>query len=49
MKTRVGRMTVLVMTALMTALPPFAQSPQQLADDATRYMAMGDSVAAAYK
>jgi len=44
-----ARTTVLVVAALMAALPAFAQSPQQLADDATRYMAMGDSVAAGFK
>lgn len=35
--------------AVAFAVPCAAQSPQQFADDATRYMALGDSIAAGYK
>src|SRR5512137_2543197 len=38
----------LVLAAVFAA-PAIAQSPQQFADDATRYMALGDSIAAGYK
>lgn len=34
---------------LLAASPSWAQSPQQFAPDATRYMALGDSIAAGYK
>src|SRR3954467_13782269 len=34
---------------LTTTTPAMAQSPKILADDATRYMALGDSIAAGYK
>jgi len=42
---------VVLMSAatLATATPAMAQSPKILADDATRYMALGDSIAAGYK
>lgn len=43
------RMSALAALLALTALPAFAQSPQQFAPDATRYMALGDSVAAGYK
>jgi lysophospholipase L1-like esterase len=45
----IARVAVLVLTTAIAAAPAFAQSPQQLAVDATRYMAMGDSLAAGYK
>jgi lysophospholipase L1-like esterase len=35
--------------AVLSAGPSWAQSPQQFAPDATRYMALGDSIAAGYK
>lgn len=38
-----------ILFLLLTAVPVFPQSPQQFADDATRYMALGDSIAAGYK
>jgi lysophospholipase L1-like esterase len=43
------RMTVVAAFFLVAAIPVFAQSPQQFANDATRYMALGDSIAAGYK
>ena len=45
----IGRTAAFVLAAALVAAPMFAQSPQQLADDATRYMAMGDSLAAGFK
>ena len=45
----VARTAASVLVAALVAAPAFAQSPQQLADDATRYMAMGDSLAAGFK
>lgn len=46
---RLFRSTALVLFCLLTPVPALAQSPQQFADDATRYMALGDSIAAGYK
>jgi lysophospholipase L1-like esterase len=43
------RMTVVAAFFLLAAIPALAQSPQQFANDATRYMALGDSIAAGYK
>ena len=45
----IARTAAFVLVAALVAAPMFAQSPQQLADDATRYMAMGDSLAAGFK
>ncbi len=45
----VARTAASMLVAALVAAPAFAQSPQQLADDATRYMAMGDSLAAGFK
>jgi lysophospholipase L1-like esterase len=45
----IARTAPFVLVAALVAAPVFAQSPQQLADDATRYMAMGDSLAAGFK
>ena len=45
----IARTTAFVLAAALVAAPMSAQSPQQLADDATRYMAMGDSLAAGFK
>jgi lysophospholipase L1-like esterase len=49
MMKRIIRTARLVLVASMAAAPLSAQSPQQLANDATRYMAMGDSIAAGFK
>jgi lysophospholipase L1-like esterase len=49
MMKRIIRTAGLVLMASMAAVPLSAQSPQQLANDATRYMAMGDSIAAGFK
>jgi lysophospholipase L1-like esterase len=49
MMKRIIRTARLVLVASMAAAPLSAQSPQQLATDATRYMAMGDSIAAGFK
>ena len=46
---RIARAAALVLVAALAAAPAFAQSPQQIAGDATRYMAMGDSLAAGFK
>jgi len=43
------RMTVVAAFFLLATIPVLAQSPQQFANDATRYMALGDSIAAGYK
>jgi lysophospholipase L1-like esterase len=40
---------LLVLAAVSLPAPALAQSPQVLAPDATRYMALGDSIAAGYK
>ena len=40
---------ILMLAAALVAAPAFAQGAQQLADDATRYMAMGDSLVAGFK
>ena len=40
---------VVVAFILATPVSPRAQSPQQFASDATRYLALGDSIAAGYK
>jgi lysophospholipase L1-like esterase len=45
----IARTAAFVLAAALVAAPISAQSPQQLADDATRYMAMGDSLAAGFK
>ena len=45
----IARTAGFVLVAALVAAPMSAQSPQQLADDATRYMAMGDSLAAGFK
>jgi lysophospholipase L1-like esterase len=45
----IARTAAFVLAAALVAAPLSAQSPQQLADDATRYMAMGDSLAAGFK
>lgn len=39
----------IVAVTTLAASPSWAQSPQQFAPDATRYMALGDSIAAGYK
>jgi lysophospholipase L1-like esterase len=46
---RPARFTASILFLLLTTVPVLAQSPQQFADDATRYMALGDSIAAGYK
>ena len=46
---RIARAAALVLVAALAAAPVLAQSPQQIAGDATRYMAMGDSLAAGFK
>jgi lysophospholipase L1-like esterase len=49
MTKRMAPTMAIVLAAAFAAAPGFAQSPQQLAGDATRYMAMGDSLAAGFK
>ncbi len=49
MKRDITRLAAVLMAAALLAAPAFAQSPQQLDPDATRYMAMGDSLAAGFK
>jgi lysophospholipase L1-like esterase len=49
MRKSIARTWGLVLLAALAAAPVCAQSPQVLSGDATRYMAMGDSLAAGYR
>lgn len=45
----IRRVSLTLVLLALVATSVSAQSPQQFADDATRYMALGDSIAAGYK
>jgi hypothetical protein len=45
----IARTAAFVVVVALVAAPVFPQSPQQLAADATCYMAMGDSLTAGFK
>lgn len=49
MKRAIGVLFVALALGVALAAPASAQSPQQFDPDATRYMALGDSIAAGYK